>query len=81
MSDDKAAAAYHPGDAPVTRLDLDALIVRLRFTGEHAGIPILLDAAAALAAERARADRAREWLRDNETWEPDFEALRTTLAE
>jgi hypothetical protein len=26
MNDDKAAAAYHPGDAPVTRPELDALI-------------------------------------------------------
>jgi len=62
MSDDKAAAAYHPGNAPETRPDLDTLIGTLRTiaaadygkTGD-----VIFDAAAALAAERARADRAR----------------------
>jgi len=34
-----------------------------------------------LAAEQERVNRVREWLRDNEGWEPNFDELRTILAE
>jgi len=71
--------------APVTQPDLDALIAKLHHhadlaTGGTQRSSLFREAANALAAERARADQAREWLRDNETWVPDFEALRTILA-
>lgn len=61
MNDPKAAAAYHPGDVPVPRPDLDALIANLREDPRDLGLILqetMVAAAAALDAERARADQA-----------------------
>lgn len=74
MNDPKAAAAYHPGDAPVVRPDLDALIAQCKAGAqdiEYDGYALLLrEAAAAIAAERARADQAAE-----KAWDEGYMAV------
>lgn len=65
MNGPKTAAAYHPGDAPVTRPDLDALMADLRRNLRLYADPaadLIARSLAALAAERARADQAEREL-------------------
>lgn len=67
MNDPKAAAAYHLGDAPVPRPDLDALIAEARRDAEGKGgarASLIRRLTDALAAERARADQAEQRIAD-----------------
>lgn len=83
MNDPKASAAYHPVDAPETRPDLDALVAEVRYhqadweriygqPNYPENLTLAIRVAAALAAERARADHSQ--LLMAEAWDDGFDA-------
>lgn len=94
MNDDKAKAAWHPGDGPVKPTDLDALVADLLAQSARAlngtvpedaarfsqDIPDLLRIVlAALAAETARADAALVALNNHRCDEADERAYQRTV--